>query len=98
MVETEDVILLIVVFMLATFVYGCMIGTAANSITLGDEVRTTDRYTYLFNDSFSGKVVMKMPDGAYIVRNTNGTERTLSRHWLDKVDTDLNDLIDMRKR
>ena len=88
MVDTEDVILLTVAFMLVLFLYGCMTGTAANDIMLGDEVRTTDRYTYLFNDSFSGKVVMKMPDAAYIVRNTDGTERTISRHWLDKVDAE----------
>ena len=98
MVETEDVMLLIVAFMLAIFIYACMGGAADRTILLGDEVQTTDRYTLLFNDSFSGKVVMTMPDGAYIVRNTNGTERTLSLHWLDKVAADPNNLTDMRKR
>lgn len=88
MVKPIDVIMLTVAFMLALFIYGCMNGAIDKTILLGDEVRTTDRYTYLFNDSFSGKVVMKMPNAAYIVRNNNGTERTLSRHWLDKVDAE----------
>ena len=98
MVKFEDVAVLTIVFILAIFIYACMNGAADRTILLGDEVQTTDRYTYLFNDSFSGKVVMKMPDGVYIVRNINGTERTLSRHWLDKADAGTNELIDMRKR
>lgn len=88
MVKPIDVIMLTVAFMLVLFIYGCMNGAVEKTILLGDEVCTTDRYAELFNDSFSGKVVMKMPDGAYIVRNINGTERTISRHWLDKIDAE----------
>ncbi len=56
-----------------------------NTIYLGDEVATTDEYNILFNDSFSGNVVTTMRDKMYIVRNTNGEERTFERKWIDKT-------------
>ncbi len=50
---------------------------------LGDEVTTTDRYTELFNDSFSGWVVAK-DDGMYTVMDETGAVREFDGHWLAK--------------
>ncbi len=61
----------------------CITGAEDNFIWLGDEVTTTARYTELFNDSFSGRVVTK-DDGMYTVRDETGTEREFDRHWLAK--------------
>ena len=85
--STAIIISLAVTFALGIFMYVCMTGAEGNTIWLGDEVTTSDRYTTLFNDSFSGRVVTK-DDGMYTVRDENGTERELDRHWLDKVDAE----------
>lgn len=82
MVKSIDVILLTTSFMLVLFIYGCTNGAVNETILLGDEVQTTDRYTDLFNDSFSGRVI-SIGD-MYAVRDENGAEREFERHWLIK--------------
>lgn len=82
--DAKDMLLaLTITFTIAIFLYGCMIGAECNTILLGDDVTTSDRYTTLFNDSFTGRVVAK-DDGMYTVRCENGTEREFERHWLGK--------------
>lgn len=50
----------------------------------GDEVTTTDEYTKLFNESFSGRIVSI--DELYTVRDENGTERSFDWKWIDHID------------
>ena len=83
---TAIIISLAVIFTLGISMYVCMIATEKNTICLGDEVTTSDRYTTLFNDSFNGRVVAK-DDGMYIVRDENGTERKFEKYWLEKRGT-----------
>lgn len=73
-------------------VFGLLIGMSmhgaeTNTILLGDDVTTSDRYTTLFNDSFTGRVVAK-DDGMYTVRDESGIERAFERTWLEKVDAE----------
>ena len=57
---------------------------ADNRISLGTEVQTTDEYEQIFNESFEGNIIEKHR-WMYTVRDANGTERTVDRHWLKQV-------------
>lgn len=78
---------LFVMLALGVLLYGSMIGAENNTIWLGDDVTTSDRYTTLFNDSFTGRVVAR-DDGMCTVRCENGAEREFERHWLVKYDAE----------
>ena len=82
--ETEDAALIIIPFAIVMFVCGCMTCAVDNMILLGDDVTTSDKYTTLFNDSFSGRVVAK-DAGMYTVRDESGTERVFDRTWLRRL-------------
>lgn len=85
--DLSGVFVLTLIFAFGLFMGICMIGAEDSSVHLGDEVTTTDRYTTLFNDSFTGRVVAKY-DGMYTVRDENGAEREFEKYWLEKRETE----------
>ena len=52
-------------------------------IAIGDEVETTEEYSTIFNDSFTGHVISAR-NGVYLVRCDNGTEREFVSKWIDR--------------
>lgn len=80
--------LLFIIFVSSALAFIIAIGSGTvfgEQIWLGDEVTTSDRYTEIFNDSFTGNVVMTGSDGVYTVRDDNGTERAIEKTWLRKI-------------
>lgn len=55
-----------------------------NTISLGDEVVTSNEYNVYFNDSFSGRIIVTK-DFMYTVRDIDGNERVFEEKWLVKV-------------
>ena len=73
-------------FAAVSFLYLAYGASHSLSITsLGAEVQTTDEYEQLFNDSFSGRVVLVTRQGAFVVtvRNAEGTEQKFACKWLE---------------
>ena len=75
---TLTIVLIGVPFLLAAVM--CMHGTP--DIMLGEHVHTTEEYEQVFNDSFSGRVVL-IDHHKYTVRNSTGAERVFEQVWIE---------------
>ena len=82
----EMLLALSITFAIGILLYGAMTSGGNKFMGLGDEVTTTDEYTTLFNESFTGRIVSI--DSLYTVRDENGTERAFEWEWIDHVDAE----------
>ncbi len=64
------------------------INTYNTAYALGTEVETTEEYTTMFGDSFSGRILSPPSywERAIIVRNADGVERVFAARWLEPVE------------